>query len=119
MAKAKPVIKVYLLPDEWGEDEHRTLSHNLAGALIEAGVPRVESEDDVLTIFPKDGMYPALQHIHCEVDLPLGRHATPKFQNKLAEMVIGVLQVQLDKAYIQCKVYVFDDTVGFSSSIPS
>ncbi len=119
MAKAKPVIKVYLLPDEWGDPEYEVLVSNLVGALSEIEDLGVEGDDDVIIIFPKDGMLQGLgEYIHCEVDVPRWQHMSDGLQTRLAQAVNGVLQAHFDQAYIQCKVYPFDDTVGFSLSEP-
>lgn len=120
MAKAKPVIKVYLLPDEWGEPEYAMLVTNLVGALAHLGELGVEEEGNVIILFPKDGMLQGLgEYIYCEIDIPAGPYVTAEFQTSLAAAVNGVLQAHFSGAYIQCKVYLFDDRVGFSSSLPT
>jgi len=114
---AQPVIKVYLLPAEWGEEElERCFYALLAGAQTVASL-RVQTEDDFIVVFPKDAMLKGLgTEILIEVDVPAPWAPTYDAEDEIASMTFEVMRRLLPGAHIQCKVYKFETSHGFCVS---
>lgn len=117
---AKPVIKVYLLPAEWGEEELQRCFYALLAGAQSVNCLKVETEDDFIVVFPKDAMMKGLgTEILVEVDVPaslLGTYFTQDKENEIASTFFEVMRRLLPEAHIQCKVYKFETSHGFCVS---
>ena len=110
---AKPIIKIYLLPAEWDEEDLQTCFNKLVCAARSVPTMRVADENDLIVLFPKDAMLKGLgTEIVIEVDLP----TNTAHEDEVASAFCAVMQQLLPNAHVQCKVYPFDMRHGFAAS---
>jgi len=113
---AKPIIKVYLLPNEWSEAEYQDCFDALLKGAQSLDPLGVRTENDFIVLFPKDGMRKGLgTEIVIEVDIPNihsnydcnRKMVNGEFfgTNKIANTFFEIMHGLLPAAYIQCKVY--------------
>lgn len=113
----KPVVKVYLLPDDWDQIMLRKCFDALLAAAKQTLRSPVEDTTDLVIIFPKDAIQKGLgREIIIEVDVPISIATSVAHEDAIAEAFHAVMTELLPKAYVQCKVYKFDTEHGFCSS---
>ncbi len=110
---SKPVVKVYLLPSEWDEAKLQAFHSALVNAAKTVEDFGIESEEDLITLFPRDQMEKGLgTEILVEVDVP---KILDCLDGTLARTIGETVSRFLPKAYVQCKVYRFSSIEGFWS----
>ncbi len=72
LSKLKPVIRVHLLPANWGEGDYEALHTSIVAAATQVmDEHEIETEDDLIVLFPPDLMKKGLgTEIVVEIDLP-------------------------------------------------
>jgi len=112
----KPVLKVYLLPGDWGEARYQDFHKCLVSALAakEGYFPNgvIKTEDDLITIFPKDCMVKGLgTEIHAEFDYPTTEER-PWEESDIAVRIGKAIKNYFPNAYVQCKIHRFNHIEG-------
>jgi hypothetical protein len=110
---AKPIIKLYLLP-EWDEAQFQTCFTRLVNAARSVAALHVSGPDDLIILFSQDAMVYGLGTvILIEVDLPRDLITDSDVENETAEAIHAVVQGLLPNAYVQCKVYPYGTDRGY------
>jgi len=101
----KPVVTVFLLPSDWDEEKLKAFHADLVEVMKE-GLHYVNSEDDVITLFPSDLMKKGLgTEIHIVIDLFETASLFNQKDDWLARSMVGTVRRYLSwKASIQCKI---------------
>jgi hypothetical protein len=116
----KPIIKVPLLPLReagWDEQKFSNFCDCLVAAAMTVGELEVKDESGIIILFAADRMeYGLGTYIPVEIDVPKNRCLDKNMRSVLSRHVGETVQEFLPDAYVQCQVYVFDETDGFWSS---
>lgn len=109
---AKPVIIVDLLPKEWGEVEFKQLQAEIVRAAGTVFTWGIKSEDDLIVLFPADRMQKGLGEVVPIMafvpDMP------PPLELTISAALCAAVKAYLPKAFVQCKVFPFETSRGFS-----
>ena len=113
---AKPVIKVFLLPD-WNEAQFRACFDRLVRAAQSITGLHINSENDLIILFSQDAMvYGVGAVILIEVALPQELVIDNDVETRTANAMYAVMQGLLPDAYIQCNVYPFGTERGYRAT---
>ena len=114
---AKPIIKVYLLPAEWTEQELQHCFNSLLDGARSVKSLQVETENDLIVLFPVDAMTKGLgTEIVIEVHVPKELLWTFEIEDDIARKFYAVMQGLLPDAHVQCNVYEFATSHGFRAT---
>jgi hypothetical protein len=114
--RAKPIIKVYLLP-AWNESQFQVCFNRLVNAAKSVSALKIDSASDLIILFSQDAMvYGSGSEILVEVDLPMHLISEDDIEQRTADAIHGVLQGLLPEAYVQCKIYPFSTERGYRST---
>lgn len=111
---AKPVVKVYLLPSTWMEQDYEDYFRALVRAAASVGSLHVRNEKDMIVLFPKDAMvYGAGTEIVMEVAVPGNLELTEGQKDEALSALRYVTQLRVRGAYVQCTLNEFSVGVGY------
>ena len=118
---ARPIVKIYLAPNEWGEREFKTCCEHMMKMLSSIKALNIKSFDDLFILFPTDRMkWGVGTEVPIEVDLPIDRTLSEpeksNIEDTTARVVVEVIQELIPDVYAQCKVYWYDGEHGFWST---
>lgn len=112
---AKPIVKVYLLPAEWREEQFQKCFNTLLEGARSLW-SEVKSENDLIVLFPKDAMAMGLgTEVVIEVDVPAPLHPR-NGEDVIARAFFEAVRKLLPEAHVQCKVYKFETVHGFCAT---
>lgn len=114
---AKPIVKVYLLPGEWTEQELQHCFNCLLEGAKSLSALKVVTENDFIVLFPKDAMEKGLgTEIVIEAHIPKHLMLTWELEDDIARKFYAVMQGLLPAAHVQCNVYEFATSHGFRAT---